>query len=70
MPLAKQGEILFDRLAAQNPIQKSKPYFVNLEFYRFEHLTIVVAKLEGFNERTNLCTRSWWELGCTRLAGT
>jgi hypothetical protein len=58
MPLAKQWEILFDRLATQNPKTKSKPYFVRFEFHRFEHLTIMVAKLEGFNERTNLCPRT------------
>jgi hypothetical protein len=34
MPLAKQWEILFDRLAAENPMPKSKPHFVSYEFHR------------------------------------
>jgi len=51
MTLGKQWHILFNNFAAENPMPKSKAHFVSFEFDRFEHSTIMVAKVEGFNKR-------------------
>jgi hypothetical protein len=51
IPLSKRWEILLDKLAAENPMPKSKPHFESFELHRLEHPSIVAAKFEGFNER-------------------
>jgi hypothetical protein len=49
MPLAKRWEILFDKLAAENPMPKSQAHFGSLgAIHRLEHLPPPLYFLLGF----------------------
>jgi hypothetical protein len=51
MPLAKWWEILFDKLAAENPKPKSQAHFSSFELHRFEHLSNYGCKVRRIQRK-------------------